>query len=52
MRNCKTLPLKVWLHDSLHRRWRVFNSLLERAALLFTHVALTLPLSSKINYRT
>ena len=31
---------------------RVFNSLLERAALLFTHVALTLPLSSKINYRT
>ena len=39
---------KFWLHDSLHRRLRVFNSLLERAALLFNHVAvvaLTLPLS-------
>ena len=41
----KLSPLKFWLHGSLHRRWRVFNSLLERAALLFTHVALTLPLS-------
>ena len=48
----KLSPLKFWLHGSLHRRWRVLNSLLERAALLFTHVALTLPLSSKINYRT
>ena len=48
----KLSPLKLWLHGSLHRRWRVLNSLLERAALLFTHVALTLPLSSKINYRT
>ena len=38
-------PLKFWLQGSLHRRWRVFISLLERAALLFTHVALTLPLS-------
>ena len=41
----KLSPLKFWLHGSLHRRWRVLNSLLERAALLFTHVALTLPLS-------
>ena len=41
----KLSPLKFCLHGSLHRRWRVLNSLLERAALLFTHVALTLPLS-------
>ena len=38
-------PLKLWLHGSLHRRWRVFNGLFELAALLFTHGALTLPLS-------
>ena len=41
----KLSPFKAWLLGSLHRRWRVFNSLLERAALLFTHVALALPLS-------
>ena len=38
----KLSPLKFWLHGSLHRRWRVLNSLLERAALLFAHVALSL----------
>ena len=32
-------------HGISHRRWLVFNSLLSRAALLFTHVALTLLLS-------